>query len=307
MKSLRRYEKTYTHKSHIRILYLSLNLYSNVKILKRLILESKVCIDSNPSVTLYILLSLDNCSPSKQPPIDLTTSDSIYLTPRGRGSEDFISSSATRPRAGSLDDRNYDIRRSLRKLGVQPDSYGLPYYASSKQRTPLKMNEDREDEGEGDNDKENGTGGPDNNNNADDAMDTPLVNKTDNVPPPSKLNPKMPGFTDFPRDMMLCLSSVDSSRISTKSSIGSTPHCTPSPPPNKVIVDMFKLSELFDKVVRKTENRNVDACLKIHSVLNHLVFRHRMELNKGKLLEVVGDTCTTIANVDKGLIIAVIM
>ena len=147
------------------------------------------------------------------------------------------------------DERPTDIRRSLRKKGLRPHLEGLPYYAPPKPRTPKK------DEGS----KQEET-----------TLDIMTTDSRDSA------TTRRLSFEDTFCDRFLSL---------TIPSIK-----TPSPPLKEqhLIIDKNKLVSLFDRLVRITADCSVETCLKIHSTIGHLIFRHRMDWNKQELLKVCG-------------------
>ena len=54
----------------------------------------------------------------------------------------------------------------------------------------------------------------------------------------------------------------------------------------EVVIDKTKLLMLYKRVVSLTDSCSTEQCLKLHSTLNQLVFRHRMVWNRQALIEV---------------------
>ena len=54
-----------------------------------------------------------------------------------------------------------------------------------------------------------------------------------------------------------------------------------------VIINKCKLTNLFHYVLSKTRNYSVDDLLKLHTAYSQILYRHRMNLDRSKLLEVL--------------------
>lgn len=56
--------------------------------------------------------------------------------------------------------------------------------------------------------------------------------------------------------------------------------------PKEVVIDRKRQLDLFHDVARATENCSVEQMDRLHSTFEHIVFRHRMTLDKQRLIEV---------------------
>ena len=218
-----------------------------------------------------------------------------------------LSQSSSARVVSSSDNKSHDIRRSLRRLGVQPDSHGLPYYAPSKSRTPRKDESFSAPLLEEEDDERSHTPRALSDSDMDLSLSDIHVDK-DSLPIEDISN-GVSGLKSLPlrrlsfeesskgktKSVSSCSSSLDNPGplVQGASPSLATPTAPPTAPPtaqNIVTVDRSKLLLLFNRVVEATDGCNVDQCLRTHSTLSRLVFRHRMSLNKDKLLEV----CTLI-------------
>ncbi len=227
-----------------------------------------------------LLLSIDiqsnHRSPSKG--ASLSPSDSMpYLTPRA-------SFSSSKP-AESQDDKSLEVRRSLRKLRVQPDTDGLPYYAPSKPRTPRKREEESSKEP-----KTEDVTMSDNDRDAPVISDSSSSVQHDNqttefnvvIQKSLSISSRKLSFSTKHKT-----SSTSSGSLGRRSASSAPPPFVATPTLQRlVIIDRARLVQLFNKVVKSTASYSVDQCLKVHVMLSQLVFRHRMEWNREQLLEV---------------------
>jgi hypothetical protein len=67
----------------------------------------------------------------------------------------------------------------------------------------------------------------------------------------------------------------------------------PSSVPKEVVIDRQRQLDLFHHVARATESCSVEQMDRLHSTLEHIVFRHRMTLDKQRLIEVNRVTITS--------------
>ena len=59
--------------------------------------------------------------------------------------------------------------------------------------------------------------------------------------------------------------------------------------PKEVVIDRKRQLDLFHDVAQATENCSVEQMDRLHSTFEHIVFRHRMSMDKQQLLEVIID------------------
>ncbi len=140
-------------------------------------------------------------------------------------------------------------------MGLKPHLEGFPYYGPPKPRTPKKNNIITT------------------NNNSDyihdPNSDRITINKAD-----------MPIVSVTTRRLSFDSIGSNSSRSVGESSIDKAVD------KDCLIINISKLKELFSRIVQLTNECSVDTNLKIHSTLSQLIYRHRMNWNKGELLKV---------------------
>ena len=259
------------------------------------------------------------------------STSSTYVTPRGSTSS--VGSNKSKSTAGqSSQGTGEPVRRSLRKMGLNPETKGFPYYSPSK----VKDGKDVDtctDEGKN--------------------VDDPIINETDeslldlsdqsNKSTPfssshdihsNKTNQngtaRQLNFNEKQPDKP---TSQAQTRRHSNSSTNLDTHKDPTPPLSQdikdtpppdepqsldvslpigplkdivsfissslnssegtnffvqadVTIDKERLLKLFKHVVNDTSTYNVDQLLRLHSHINHTVFRHRMSWDKSALLEV---------------------
>ena len=90
----------------------------------------------------------------------------------------------------------------------------------------------------------------------------------------------------------LSMSVVDGSSSSTSLALGgdsasaSLDMPSANGGPKEVVIDRKRQLDLFHDVARATENCSVEQMDRLHSTFEHIVFRHRMTLDKQRLIEV---------------------
>ncbi len=79
------------------------------------------------------------------------------------------------------------------------------------------------------------------------------------------------------------------SSVSIKDHAGTCEQVVSPPQVNRrVAIDIARLLELYERVVREAEDINVEEMEKLHSTFEQLVFRHRMQWDKEALVEASG-------------------
>ena len=81
-------------------------------------------------------------------------------------------------------------------------------------------------------------------------------------------------------------SSSSASSLALGSNSTSASLDVPSGGPKEVVIDRKRQLDLFHHVARATESCSVEQMDRLHSTFEHIVFRHRMTLDKQRLIEV---------------------
>ena len=259
---------------------------------------------------------------------------STYVTPRGSTSS--INSNKSKSTTGqSSQGTGEPIRRSLRKMGINPETTGFPYYSPSKVKNSKELDTCTDEGKIGDNPvvtetdeslldlsdqsnkstpfgsshdihsnktTQNGTAArqlnfnekqPDkpvsqvqtrrhSSSNSNNSLDT---HKDPTSPLPQDIKDTSP--LDHPQslDVSLPISPLKGIVNFVSPSLDSS-EGTNSLAQADVMVDKERLLKLFQRVLNDTSTYNVDQLLRLHSHINHTVFRHRMNWDKSALIEV---------------------
>ncbi len=187
-------------------------------------------------------------------------------------------------------------RRSLRQQGVQAEEEGFPYYSPSKTRQPKEEGEssdhDTMQQGEGeieltaqsepakmDASRRNSL----QNSHVRRQIILPLV---DHSPPAPLTNGTTESLDSLSMDLSLVTTAAEA-----LVEMGTPPKSVqdivtlPSPSAVDVSIDRGRLLALFERVVVATEGVSCEQMERIHAMLGHIVFRHRMTANRSGLLE----------------------
>ena len=269
---------------------------------------------------MYIFLIIEGL-PVTSPHIALTTHAvsnhlSSLTTPSG-----CISSNKLKLTSSTTS--NEPTRRSLRKMGINPESEGFPYYSPSKLRCGSNSSgaTHQQDEEEESNDASRNH------------QDPAKTSATDPKPTAVERNSETGGDVgvqavsrrlsfhgdsslkqshNVVADVLSNINSHSTPSLCSMSSHGETD--TPIDTSNNVIltieedkgregngrtqtvspatqqelvIDNVRLSKLFDSVLEKTEGISIDSLLQLHSHCSHIIFRHRMKADKTELLQVL--------------------
>lgn len=253
-----------------------------------------------------------NASPLKNTPNHLNTPSSVsssgsYITPK----ESFMNTGKSKTPVGSghSTPKYFEpMRRSLRRLGVKPDSGGMPYYPPPKPKTPKKEDEE-ENTIDGERNEEEKVMEDVNEvythdvindsiheENSSSLMTSGLIrrlsfdnkingrkrSRSESEVSPDSLNEEE--ITLSPSQDRISKVTNDSTIVELNPSVsdGSNNDLIVQ---REVVIDKTKLLILYKRVISLTDSCNTEQCLKLHSTLNQLVFRHRMVWNRQALIE----------------------
>lgn len=145
-------------------------------------------------------------------------------------------------------------RRSLRRMGINPESRGFPYYSPSKLRDQSVPLDDTRHSG--------------------DSVDLSVSDKNFTSEPliqtvqGADSQMRRQGSFEAVQEIVTNLFNEDDTSS------------------QEVIIDILRLQRLFQFVLSKTVNSSVDELLQLHSQCTHIIFRYRMKCDKSELVEV---------------------
>lgn len=258
------------------------------------------------------------------------STSSTYITPRGSTSS--VGSNKSKSTTGQLGQGTGEpVRRSLRKMGINPETKGFPYYSPSKVKNSKELDTSTDEGKIGDNPivietdeslldlsdqsnkspfgsshdihsnntTQNGTAARQLNFNEKQPdkpvsqVQTRRCSSNNNLDTHKDLTPPLPqdikdtSPLDDPLslDVSLPISPLKDIVTFVSPSLDSS-EGTKSLAQTDVIIDKERLLKLFQRVLNETSTYNVDQLLRLHSHINHTVFRHRMNWDKSALIEV---------------------
>ena len=242
------------------------------------------------------------------------SSSGSYITPK----ESFTNTGKSKTPVGSYHStpKYFEpMRRSLRRLGVKPDSGGMPYYPSPKPKTPkkedVKSNQDEEENTiDGERNEEEKVMEDISEVYTQDVINSSIREENSSSLVTSRLTRRLSFDNKINRrkrsrsesevspdslneeEITLSPSQDRTSKVTNDSTIIELNPSVSDGSNNdlivqrEVVIDKTKLLILYKKVVSLTDSCSTEQCLKLHSTLNQLVFRHRMVWNRQALIEV---------------------
>ena len=220
---------------------------------------------------------------------------------------------------------NEPTRRSLRKMGINPESGGFPYYSPSKLRCGSNSSGTHPQDEEEESNESSRLNQDSTKTSTTDPKPTPVERTSEtgggvgvqavsrrlsfhgesstkqshgvagdvlcnfNSYTPSLCSMSSHGETDTASNNVVLTIEEDKGREGN----GRTQTVSLSPASQQeLVVDSVRLSTLFDSVLEKTGGLSVDKLLQLHSHCSHIIFRHRMKADKTELLQVFTCMCT---------------
>uniref|UniRef100_A0A1X7TLY5 Bromo domain-containing protein n=1 Tax=Amphimedon queenslandica TaxID=400682 RepID=A0A1X7TLY5_AMPQE len=220
---------------------------------------------------------------------------------------------------------NEPTRRSLRKMGINPESGGFPYYSPSKLRCGSNSSGATHPQDEEEESNEASRLNQDSaKTSTTDPKPTPVERSSEpggdvgvqavsrrlsfhgesstkqshgvtgdvlcnfNSYTPSLCSMSSHGETDTASNNLVLTIEEDRGREGN----GMTQTVSLSPASQQeLVVDNVRLSTLYDSVLEKTGGLSVDKLLQLHSHCSHIIFRHRMKADKTELLQDLEKCC----------------
>ena len=238
---------------------------------------------------MYVnLSSLSVSLPEEPPEPSLSSCDHTHSTPTNVSDSALLSSEPT--------------RRSLRRLGVKPDTTGLPYYAPAKPRTPRKDSDTSqemelvEEESSSRRLSIEKSATPSENIIASDLQSSSSPKHVIDVTEKECGSTAMRRLEFTPplsedegvvqTDTGQTITDNDKCVIETTTAAAHSDAAVEREEKREVVIDKHKMVQLFEDTVEFSKNWSVEQMMRLHSTLEQLAFRHRLSWNRTGLLEV---------------------